>query len=88
MSAFEIGSTSVVDSDRKGTLKIGGIYEVKHSRKGTFIAKVITDHDTGFVGLEVVKGKARAACEYNECDPGDSLTVRKGFCTFKEVDHV
>ena len=67
-------------------LQIGKEYVINHSRKGTFIGKVLKD--TGeWVTIRIVKGKADYMSISNNLmsrgNIGDEITIRKSFCTFK-----
>ena len=65
-------------------LKIGKEYLITHNRKGKFQA-VVKGFNSEWVTIEVTKGKAGAALEYNERFAGEEMTVRKGFCRFSEI---
>jgi hypothetical protein len=64
-------------------VEAGKSYLVKHSRKGTFAMRVDKLDDEWATGV-VIGGKAKAMLDYNECDVGDEITVRRSFCQFTE----
>lgn len=61
-------------------LETGKTYEINHTRKGRFTARV-TGQDDEWVDLEVVAGQAGAILSYNRADVGEPVTVRKSFIT-------
>lgn len=65
-------------------LEIGKEYLITHNRKGKFQA-IVKDFNSEWVAIEITKGKAGAALEYNERFAGEKMTVRKGFCRFSEI---
>ena len=65
------------------TIDAGKTYLIRHSRKGTFAARVVEVRDE-WADVIVVAGKASAAMSYNEAEVGDALTVRRSFCTLTE----
>ena len=64
-------------------LNIGKAYKVNSSRKGEFIG-IITKFCDTWATLLITKGKASALLDYNERDAGETVTVRRSFCTFTE----
>lgn len=70
-------------------LEKGVIVIIDHSRKGTFIGKVIRDSGD-WVTVEIVKGKAHYMSVSNNLmgrgNVGDKLTIRKSLCSFKPVE--
>ena len=56
-------------------MEIGKTYKIKHSRKGTFIAKAIGT-DGEWVAVEIVSGVARAMMQYNAAVAGEQITLR------------
>lgn len=69
-------------------IEVGKEYIVDHSRKGTFIGKVLSD-DGEWAKVEIVKGKAHYMSTVNNMLGkgliGDIITIKKSFCKFKEV---
>lgn len=67
-------------------LVVGKTYIVTHIRKGTFKA-ILKRDDKSTVDLEIVEGHAVYIAIANEARgyEGDTITVRKDFCEFKEV---
>lgn len=66
------------------SLMIGKEYLVTHNRKGKFHA-IVKGFNSDWVTIEITKGKAGAALEYNESHAGEEIAVRKGFCRFTEI---
>lgn len=69
------------------SLKIGKEYLIEHSRKGQFYAKLI--EDTGdFIKVKITKGRANfiSAMNAGMGVVGDHISIRKSFCTFKEIE--
>lgn len=56
--------------------EIGSIYNIVHSRKGNFEAKVL-GQDSEWMTVEVTHGKAKAMMSYNVAEVGDEVTIRK-----------
>ena len=65
----------VIAGERNTLPKVGGIYEVRHSRKGTFDLQVTEVNDNWLTGV-VVGGVAKAAMSYNVKYEGDKITIR------------
>lgn len=67
----------------------GKLYRIQHSRKGTFVARIIDikagSGDTEWVEAEIVDGAAAALNPNNRAYVGDTLTVRRGLCRFFEM---
>jgi hypothetical protein len=61
--------------------KVGQTYTVRHTRKGTFKAKVLRV-DEEFAQLLITEGYAGAIINNNERYVGDKLDVRLSFCKF------
>ena len=61
-------------------LEIGKTYLIKHSRKGSFIARVI-GADLDFTYAIIVGGKAEALLKENERHAGESVSFRTSFVT-------
>lgn len=66
-------------------LIVGKTYKITHSRKGVFCGTVNSVNDE-WANVTVTSGKAKAMLHYNECGPGEKLTVRRSFCTFTPLD--
>jgi hypothetical protein len=66
-------------------LQVGKTYRVTSSRKGTFVGILTRVGDT-WVDVLITNGKAKAMLDYNERDAGESVTVRRSFCTFTPVE--
>lgn len=60
--------------------KIGGVYDVNHSRKGKFTIRVMWE-DEEWVAGSIVRGTAQALCNYNVKETGEEITLRKSFIT-------
>jgi hypothetical protein len=66
----------VIAGEPDGTLpEIGAVYDVRHSRKGSFRARVEAVRGE-WIDLTVVEGTARAIMSYNVAYEGDHVTVR------------
>jgi uncharacterized protein (UPF0179 family) len=65
-------------------IEVNKTYKVNHSRKGKFIGKLVSN-DGEWVKIEISDGKAQALLEMNEAYVGETITVRRTFCTFEEV---
>jgi len=66
-------------------LSIGKTYKVNSSRKGVFNG-IVTQCDDTWATLLITHGRARAILDYNEREQGESVTVRRSFCTFIELE--
>lgn len=70
-------------------IEVGKEYIINHSRKGTFIGKIVKD-DGEWLTVEITKGKAHYISVVNNLDRrgniGDIITIRKSFCTFEKVN--
>lgn len=66
-------------------MNIGHIYTVNSSRKGIFEGELLSQCDT-WATFKITNGKANAMLDYNIKSQGESVTVRKSFCSFKEKD--
>lgn len=64
-------------------LQNGKTYRVNHSRKGTFVGRLIATSGE-WVTLEITNGKAKAMKGRNEREAGEEVTVRRSFCSFTE----
>lgn len=65
------------------TPEVGKTYAVRHSRKGTFTAKVHAVNGE-WADLEVVAGRADAILPENRAEKGEGVTVRLSHCSFEE----
>jgi hypothetical protein len=65
-------------------LRIGATYRVNSSRKGIFTG-VLKRVDDTWADVLITDGKAQAMLDYNEREAGETVTVRRSFCTFTEV---
>ena len=45
----------------------------------------MTRHDETWADVLITAGKAKAMLDYNEREQGETVTVRRSFCTFEEV---
>jgi len=59
--------------------KVGKIYDIRHNRKGRFVAKITKTDDTWTTG-NIVEGRTRAMCDYNVVETGEEVTFRNSFC--------
>lgn len=66
-------------------MKIGKNYTINSSRKGIFKGELLSECDT-WATFKITNGKANAMLDYNVKSEGESVTVRKSFCSFKEMD--
>ena len=68
-------------------LEVGKEYIINHSRKGTFIGKLLKDSGE-WITVEVTKGRAQYISSMNvgRGVVGDTITLRKSFCLFNEVE--
>lgn len=67
-------------------LKQGVVYEISHSRKGKFTAKVL-EQDDNWTDILIVSGKTSTMNVYNSKSEGDTETIRTSFITSAvEVD--
>lgn len=64
-------------------LTVGKTYYVRHSRKGSFSAKLVANYPDTAV-LEIVMGTA-AYISCADAAPGDEISVRKSLCHFEEL---
>lgn len=63
--------------------KVGEVWHLRHNRKGSFIAKLLTDPSGEFFDVRIVKGKARMISMWNrDAVPGDELALRRTLVTF------
>jgi hypothetical protein len=59
--------------------------KVVHSRKGEFIADVV-DVDDEWADATILEGSAKFICPWNEdALPGDTVRIRKSFCTITSL---
>lgn len=63
-------------------IEVGKTYTINHSRKGTFVAKVISHADPEWATVEIISGMARAMIAYNVATEGEQITIRVSMCTF------
>lgn len=68
-------------------IQAGKTYHINHSRKGKFTGTV-TKFDDTWADVLIVMGRAKAMLAYNEANEGETVTVRRSFCTFTEVDAI
>jgi len=68
-------------------IEVGKTYRVVSSRKGAFTG-TITKIDDTWAEVLITNGRAKAMMEYNERDAGETVTVRRSFCTFTPVEAV
>lgn len=66
-------------------IQVGQTYRVTSSRKGTFVG-ILTRVDNTWADVLITSGKAKAMLDYNESYEGESVTVRRSFCTFTPVE--
>lgn len=64
---------------------VGQHYEVRHTRKGTFLG-LCTSVSGEWAEFEVVQGVAKAVMCYNVGHPGDSIDCRSGLCYLIEKE--
>lgn len=66
-------------------LEVGGIYQVKDRRKGTFEGKCLSV-DEEWADFEIVKGKARFLSDggYN-VGVGDKVVCRHSLCEYRRL---
>jgi hypothetical protein len=64
-------------------MQVGKTYIVKSSRKGTFAGRLMSACET-WATFTITAGKAKAMLDYNECEKGEEVTVRRSLCTFTE----
>lgn len=67
-------------------IEVGKQYRITHSRKGTFTANIVGIRDE-WVDCVITDGKARAMLDYNVREKGETITVRRSFCTFEPVSN-
>lgn len=65
-------------------LTIGKTYKVNSSRKGVFVG-IVTQCNETWADVLITGGKASAMLDYNEREQGETVTVRRSFCTFTEL---
>lgn len=64
--------------------EIGQVYQVQHSRKGTF-AICVTAQDDEWVTGTIVDGRAKMiSMTVGDAEEGESITLRKSFTTIIE----
>ena len=66
------------------TIEVGKTYRINSTRKGLFTG-IVTRHDETWADVLITAGKAKAMLDYNEREQGETVTVRRSFCTFEEV---
>lgn len=66
-------------------IKEGKIYWVNHQLKGRF-AMYVESLNQDWVHGTIVKGKADALLPYNVVKTGETISVRREFCTFEKKD--
>lgn len=64
--------------------QVGKLYEIKHTRKGRFTARVV-EADPEWTTVEVVSGIANAMNPDNIAYPGDMVTIRNTQFTARET---
>lgn len=65
--------------------EVGKLYEIRHSRKGTFTGKLLSI-DGEWADIEIVRGVARAIMDYNIKYEGEKVTIRDVHSFFTEVE--
>ena len=72
--------------ETKMSIEVGKTYLIEHSRKGPFVAQILK-YNGEFIKVKVIKGRAKfiSAMNVGRGVPGDVISVRRSFCTFKEV---
>ena len=67
------------------TLEVGSIYNVRHSRKGSFQVQVIEIGDEFITGI-MTDGEAKQISAWNDnFIEGDEISLRIRFCEFSKV---
>lgn len=66
------------------TIEAGKTYRINSTRKGLFTG-IVTRFDDTWADVLITDGKAKAMLDYNEREQGETVTVRRSFCTFEEV---
>jgi len=59
-------------------MDIGKTYLIKHQRKGTFMAKILSE-DGDFTDALIVAGQADAILAHNIATLGETITFRRSF---------
>jgi hypothetical protein len=65
-------------------LENGATYSVESQRKGNFVGRLV-HHCATWAVLEITKGRTSAMMAYNECGPGEEVTVRRSMATLTKV---
>lgn len=68
-------------------METGKTYTVRHTRKGKFTLKV-TDQNDVWISGTIVSGETNALLDYNRAYEGEEITIRKSFCSFKEIEPI
>lgn len=63
----------------------GRLYEVNHSRKGTFKMRVLGVTREWVTGV-IVEGRAQAFLDYNVKEEGEEVTVRDSLCSLTWIE--
>lgn len=64
--------------------EINQIYNITHTRKGSFTVQVTSESDEWVTGT-IIEGETQAMCAYNKLYEGESVTMRKSFCKAEKV---
>ena len=60
------------------------IYEVSHTRKGTFVMQFLNESGDWVTGI-ITEGRTRTMAIRNSKTVGEEITIRKSFCQFKPL---
>jgi hypothetical protein len=61
-------------------MKVNEIWKIRHSRKGTFVVKVLSIGEE-WTDVELINGQVNFLSDYNSCEVGESMTIRNSFIT-------
>lgn len=65
--------------------QVGKTYEIRHSRKGTFIG-VVKEISGEWADVEITNGIAKAVMDYNVREAGETIRVRDSMTYWTELD--
>ena len=74
----------VIVKERNG-IRVGGIYQMSHSRKGNAMVKILAI-DSEWIDVEIVKGSVKGIGAGSYRETGDTLRVRETLARFKAVE--
>jgi hypothetical protein len=61
-------------------MKLNEIWKIRHSRKGTFVVKVLSIGEE-WTDVELINGQVKFLSDYNSCEVDENMTIRNRFIT-------